>query len=155
MRLSNRPKNAGPSSVIDGKALGAGFVTAAVSSLALAGVADLVSRSDRAGPTAATLQQAFLETLGAGIGLSIGCAVAAGLARRGRPMLVGLASGSAAFLCVLVPAVIVTLPNDVTADEVPGTLLLAAILMIPFMLLGASAGGMLHPTHRKRHDIRD
>src|SRR5690242_18292682 len=101
MRLLNRPKNAGPSSVIDGKALGAGSVTAAVSSLALAAIADRLSQSKNAGPTASTLHEAFLVTVGAGVGLAIGCAVAAGLTRRGRPIVDGLAAGMAAFLCVL------------------------------------------------------
>ena len=153
MRLLSRPQDASPSSVIDGKALGAGFVTAAVSSLALAGVADRVSQSSNAGPTAATRHQAFLVTVGAGVGLSIGCAVAAGLSRKGRPVLGGLAAGAAAFLCVLVPAFIVTLPSDFTADELPTSLLLAAILMSPFILVGTAVGATLRGAPGKRHEI--
>jgi hypothetical protein len=153
MRLLSRPEDASPSSVIDGKALGAGFATAAVSSLALAGVADRLSQSTKAGPTAATLHQAFLVTVGAGVGLAIGCAVAAGLTRRGRPVVDGLAAGAAAFLCVLVPAIIVTLPSDVSADEVPSTLVLAAILMSPFVLVGTALGATLRAPPRRRHEI--
>ena len=149
----NRTKDAGPSSVIDGKAVGAGFVTAAVSSLALAGIADRLSQPTNAGPTAAALYQAFLVTVGAGVGLGIGCAVAAGLSRKGRPVLGGLAVGAAAFICVLVPAVIVTQPSDVSADEVPSTLLLAAILMSPFVLVGTALGTTLRAPPGRRHGI--
>jgi len=153
MRLLNRPKDAGPSSVIDGKAVGAGFVTAAVSSLALAGVAYLASQSTNAGPTAATLREAFLVTMGAGVGLSIGCGVAAGLSRKGRPVLGGLAAGAAAFVCVLVPALVVTQPSDATADELPSTVVLAAILMSPFILIGTAVGAALRGSPRRRHEI--
>jgi hypothetical protein len=150
MRRFRQLKDAGPSSAIDGKALGVGFVTAAVGSLAFAGIADRLSQSTTAGPTASALHEAFLVTMGAGVGLAIGCAVAAGLTRKGRAVMDGLAAGAAAFLCVLVPAVIVTLPSDVSADEVPSTLVLAATLMSPFVLLGTALGAALHGRPRRR-----
>lgn len=128
---------------VDFLAIGAGASIASLGSLALVALAHYAWRpSPETGPTAATLQDGFRELLAAGAGVCIGCAVASALSRRG-PIRAGIISGALACLLVLVPALILTLPDDVTSDEMPGFAVLGVLLLSPFVLVGTLLGAIL------------
>ena len=127
---------------VDLLAIGVGSGIASLGSLALVAVARHTwEPSPDAGPTAATLEDAFHEWLAAGTGVCIGCAVATAISRRW-PIRGGLISGALACFLVLIPALILTLPDDVTSDEKPGFVLFGAIALGPFVLVGTLLGAI-------------
>jgi hypothetical protein len=111
------------------------------------------------GPTSATLDEAFSAFFGAGVGLALGSALCALSIRRGSPLLSGLLAGLAAYVLVLVPALMYTDDVSLAEDLSPGGLGFLAFLLLPFgvfALLGASVGrfiaSVLHRDRmRKRH----
>ena len=92
------------------------------------------------GPTAATLSDASSLLFGAAIGLAAGSASVAFAARTGPRTLTGLIAGLLGYVLVLAPTLIATAPNDVSVPESISTAALAAALMTPAILLGATVG---------------
>jgi len=91
------------------------------------------------GPTADTLEEAFYDLLGLGIGLFVGSAVAPIVVRRGSRLLAGITAGAAAYGLVAAPYLFLT--SDVGADET-WTFVLAMFFLyfLSFVILGALLG---------------
>ena len=91
------------------------------------------------GPTADTLEEAFDNLLGLGIGLFVGSAVAPLVVRRGSRLLAGLTAGVAAYALVVTPYLFLT--SDVDAGET-WTFVVAMFFLyfLSFVLLGAVLG---------------
>ena len=106
------------------------------------------------GPTSATLDEAFSAFFGAGVGLALGSAFCALWIRRGSPLYSGLLAGLAAYVLVLVPALMYTDDVSLAEDLSPGGLLFLAILLLPlgvFVLFGATVGTLIASVlHRDR-----
>ena len=98
-------------------------------------------RTIEGGPTAASLRDASFAIIGAGIGLMIGSALT-GFLLRVAPFVGGVTAGSLAFVFVLVPVLLVAIP-DVHAAEVVLAALIAGFPVFVFVLVGALAGSML------------
>jgi hypothetical protein len=91
------------------------------------------------GPTADTLEEAYYDLLGLGIGLFVGSAVAPLVVRRGSPLLAGLIAGVAAYGLIAAPYLFLT--SDVGAGET-WTFVLAMFLLyfLSFVIVGALLG---------------
>jgi hypothetical protein len=101
------------------------------------------------GPTAATLDEAFLELLGAAVGLGVGAAVVA--ARATAPVRAALAAGTVGFVAVVLPVFAATAPSDVSGGETASAAGLLALLLTPAVLAGAALGaGYRNARHRRR-----
>ena len=92
------------------------------------------------GPTAATLSDAFSVFFGAAIGLAAGSASVAFAARTGPRILSGLIASLLGYVLILAPTLIATAPSDVSVPESISTAALAAALVTPAILLGATVG---------------
>ena len=96
--------------------------------------------TEGAGPTAATLSEAFSLLVGAAIGLAAGSASVAFAVRTGPRILTGLIAGLLGYALILAPTLIATAPSDVSVPESISTAALSAALITPAILLGATAG---------------
>jgi hypothetical protein len=100
------------------------------------------------GPTAATLNDAFITLFGAAFGLLIGSGLTACFARRGSRMVTGIVAGSFAYAAVLIPVVVVTGPSDVSAGESFGFALVLGVplglAVVTGSMIGATLGAGLH-----------
>jgi hypothetical protein len=96
-----------------------------------------------AGPTAATLNEAFSQLYGADAGLAVGAAFVAFAARTDASFLTGVLAGLFGYGVVLAPALVVTAPSDLSLAEAIETAALVAILVAPAVLLGAAAGAVI------------
>ena len=96
-----------------------------------------------AGPTAATLNEAFSLLFGAAIGLALGTATVALAVRLGRRFASGLLAGLAGYVLVLVPAQIISAPTDVSTGDSLVTAALGAVLLLPAVLFGAVVGAAI------------
>lgn len=101
-----------------------------------------------AGPTAATLNDAFSQLYGAYAGLALGAAFVAFAARTDASFLSGLLAGLFGYGVVLAPALVVTAPSDVSLPEAIETAAFVAVLVTPAILVGAVAGAAV-ARHRK------
>jgi len=112
-----------------------------------------------AGPTSATLDEAFSALFGASVGVAVGSALCALSIRRGSRLASGLLAGLAAYVFVLLPALIGTDDVNLGEDLTPGSVAFFALLALPvslFALLGASVGRVIaslahRARTRKRH----
>ena len=120
------------------------------------GIAVLVgwagSDSD-AGPTAATLNDAFNQLLGAAVGLGSGAALVALVARRGPPLTTGVLGGVLGYVLVVTPVLVATAPSDLTLGESLEAAGLGAALLLPVVVLGATVGSRLAEHFEK--ELRD
>jgi hypothetical protein len=96
--------------------------------------------TEGAGPTAASLSDAFSLLFGAAIGLAAGSACVAFAARTGPRILTGLIAGLLGYTVILAPTLIATRPSDVSVSESISTAAFAAALVAPAILLGATVG---------------
>jgi hypothetical protein len=96
-----------------------------------------------AGPTAATLNEAFSQLYGADAGLAVGAALVSLAARTDASLLTGVLAGLFGYAVVLGPALVVTAPSDNSLAEAIETAALVAILVAPAVLLGAAAGAVI------------
>jgi len=114
--------------------------------------------TSHAGPTSATLDEAFSSFLGAGIGLALGSALAALLIRRGSRLTAGVIAGLAAYALVLAPVFVITDDVALAEDLDPGGLVFLAFLLLAFgvfAVLGATVGGFIASfMHRDRMQKR-
>jgi hypothetical protein len=118
------------------------------------GVAVLIrswAETDSAGPTAATLDEAFSLLCGAAIGLAVGTAFVAFVARRGPRVLSAIVAGLFGYAVVIAPALLVTAPGDVSPGETLGIAAFAAILVMPAMLAGAAVAAAMSGSRRRGH----
>jgi hypothetical protein len=106
--------------------------------------------TEGAGPTAATLSDASSVFLGAVTGLAAGSACVAFGVRTGPRILVGLLAGLLGYALILAPTLIATAPSDVSVPESISTAALAAVLVTPFILLGATVGATGRVSRRGR-----
>jgi hypothetical protein len=91
------------------------------------------------GPTSATLEDAWSEMLGIGVGLLAGSALASILVRWGSPFLAGLTAGLATYALVATPYMFVT--SDVGPGETWSYVLLFFFLVFaPFVVMGSLLG---------------
>jgi len=121
----------------------AGGLTSGVLALGTALLLKAAVDTEGAGPTAATLSDAFSLFFGAAIGLAAGSASAAFAARTGPRILTGLTAGFLGYALILAPTLIATAPSDVSLPESISTAALAAALATPFILLGATVGASI------------
>src|SRR3954463_4336998 len=100
------------------------------------------------GPTAATLNDAFITLFGAAFGLLVGSGLTACYARRGSRMVTGIVAGFFAYAAVLIPVIVVTGPSDVSAGESFGFALVLGVplglAVITGSMIGATLGAGLH-----------
>jgi hypothetical protein len=128
-----------------------GAIASAVLSVGLATGLLYLSRTSTGpsvGPTAATLNDAFSTLLGAVLGLLLGSGLTACFARRGSRMVTGLLAGFFAYAAVLIPVVILTGPNDVSAGESFGLALALGVPLGLAILIGSMIGAGLGASHR-------
>ncbi len=106
------------------------------------------------GPTAATLEEAFSELFGAGLGLLVGSACAAVLIRRGSGFVAGLVAGVAAYALAVVPYLVVTRSSDIGIGE---ALSIAAaffpLFLAWFVVLGALIGSLVRTRRHGRTPV--
>jgi peptidoglycan/LPS O-acetylase OafA/YrhL len=107
--------------------------------------------SSRVGPTAATLDEAFSLLYGAAIGLAVGAASVAFVARRGPRVLSATFAGLLGYAVILAPALLVTAPSDVSSGETLGIAAFAAILLMPAVLAGAAVGAAMSGYRTRGH----
>ena len=96
------------------------------------------------GPTAATLDEAFSDLLGAGLGLFVGSALSAVLVRRGSRVLAGLLAGLGMYVLAVAPYFFFTDSSDLGLGEEVG--IIAAffpVFLMPFVILGALVGSFV------------
>ena len=103
-----------------------------------------------AGPTAATMAEAFSLLYGAAAGLALGTAVVTVMARAGPRIVTGLLAGLLGYVAVLAPVLVATRPSDVSVPDAVGTAAFAAILVTPAILLGAAVGAAVAASLRNR-----
>jgi peptidoglycan/LPS O-acetylase OafA/YrhL len=118
-------------------AIGAG-VTALLSVGLAAALLRHAYHTPNEGPTSATLEEAYNAFYGAGLGLALGGAFTAALARRGPRIPTGIAAGLLAYVVVLAPILIFF--GDTSPGENIG---FAAVLVLPaatFTAIGALLG---------------
>jgi hypothetical protein len=96
-----------------------------------------------AGPTAATLNEAFSKLYGADAGLAVGAAFVAFASRTDASLLTGVLAGLFGYGLVLAPALVVTAPSDISLPEAIEIAAFVAILVAPAVLLGAAAGAVI------------
>jgi len=129
-----------PKRGFDAAFIGAGGPLTGVLALGTAVVLRSWAHSGGAGPTAATLDEAFRLLWGAAIGLVVGTAFVAFAARTGRRILTGLLAGLLGYAVVLAPVLVATAPDDVSAADSIWTAVFAGMLLIPAIVVGAAAG---------------
>jgi hypothetical protein len=95
----------------------------------------------QAGPTAATLDEAFALLLGAAVGLATGSAAVGYLARKGSPVLAGAVAAGLGYVIVVLPILVLTGPSDVSAGDSLAVGVLAAVFLFPPTMLGAVLAG--------------
>jgi hypothetical protein len=100
------------------------------------------------GPTSATLDEAFSELVGLGVGLFAGSALASILVRWGSPFVAGLTVGVVTYSLVAAPYMFVT--SDVGPGET-WTFVLALFFFyfLTFVILGASLGWGISDIRRR------
>jgi hypothetical protein len=125
---------------LDTPVIAAGGLVSGALSLGTALVLKASASTEGVGPTAATLSDAFSLLFGAAIGLAAGSASIAFVARTGPRILTGLIAGLLGYALILAPTLIATAPSDVSVPESISTAALAAALVTPFILLGATVG---------------
>jgi hypothetical protein len=126
---------------VDVRAVGLG---GAISAVLAAGLALAGSRSGGGGgPTAASISEGLGEFFGAAVGVLLGGAVTAALARCGSRALTGVLGAMFAYALVLVPAFVATRPSDVTVVDTLAFALAALIVFAPMALVGAALGELL------------
>jgi hypothetical protein len=103
-----------------------------------------------AGPTAATLTDAFGLLYGAAIGLALGAAVVAAAARAEPRIVTGVLAGLVGYGAVLAPVLIATRPADVSTADAISAAAFAAIFVTPAILLGAAVGAAVGNRRRRR-----
>ena len=125
---------------LDTPVIAAGGLASGALSLGTALVLKASGSTEGVGPTAATLSDAFSLLFGAAIGLAAGSASGCLVARTGPRILGGLIAGLLGYALILAPTLIATAPSDVSVPESISTAALAAALVTPFILLGATVG---------------
>lgn len=125
---------------LDMPVIAAGGLASGALSLGAALLAKALASTEGVGPTAATLSDAFSLFLGAAVGLAVGSASVAFVARTGPRILAGLSAGLLGYALIVTPTLIATAPGDVSVPESISAAALAAALVTPFILLGATVG---------------
>jgi hypothetical protein len=134
------PNGNGRSSVDAPVLVAGGVLSGALSVGAALLFAPWANTASDVGPTAASLEEAFGQLVGALIGLTVGTATVASAVRRGRRLLSGLFAGLLGYAIVLAPALIISAPSDVSTGESVFIAVFVAILLTPAMLVGAALG---------------
>lgn len=102
------------------------------------------------GPTAATLDEASLQYLGAAVGLAAGSAAVSFAVRRRSRLSAGALASAIGYVVVVLLVFALTAPSDVSTGEVLSAAALLALLLAPAVLLGAFAGaGVRAGRHRR------
>jgi predicted membrane channel-forming protein YqfA (hemolysin III family) len=96
---------------------GSAIVVAALGVATAAAFLHFFPRADNVGPTAAALADAFAWILGACLGLLVGSAAAALLARLRSPFFGGVFAGVMGFWIGVAPYVLLTAPSDVSFSD--------------------------------------
>jgi peptidoglycan/LPS O-acetylase OafA/YrhL len=130
-------------------AIGAG-VTAALSVGLAATLLHHAYHTANEGPTSATLEEAYDAFYGAGLGLVLGSAITAILARRGSRLLNGIAAGVVAYALVLAPILVFSGPSDVGLGEEVGFAAVLALPALVFAALGAMLGSWTGTVLRRK-----
>jgi hypothetical protein len=120
-----------------------GSIASGAAALAAALLFQESASTEGVGPTAATLSDAYSVFLGAVAGLAAGSACVAFAVRTGPRILAGLLAGLLGYVLILAPTLIATAPSDVSFTESISTAALAAALVTPFILLGATVGARI------------
>jgi hypothetical protein len=98
------------------------------------------------GPTAATLTDAWNVEAGAGLGLLVGAAVVAAVARRGPRVVTGILAGAGACILDVLVFAIASRPSDLSFGDTFGfTLVLSSVEILP-ILIGAALGAVIGDT---------
>jgi hypothetical protein len=92
------------------------------------------------GPTAASLDEGLSILFGAALGLLVGAALTAAVARRGPRIVTGVLAGIVAYGFVLVPILVATRPSDIGIGESLSVALTVAVPMGFTILIGSMAG---------------
>jgi hypothetical protein len=128
---------------LDMSVIAAGGLASGALALGTALLLETSVSTEGVGPTAATLRDAFSLLLGAAIGLAAGSASVAFAARTGPRILTGLIAGLLGYALILAPTLIATGPSDVSVPDSISTAALAAALVTPAILLGATVGAVI------------
>lgn len=92
------------------------------------------------GPTAASLSDAYSLLFGAALGLAAGSAGVAFAVRTPPRILSGTIAGLLGYALIVTLVLMASAPSDLSFSESVSTVALAAVLVTPFILLGAAVG---------------